>query len=164
MHGGVGHGAQVNPETELVAGEILGQRHVGPTISRWFEVPGEFLPHVAAAEALVVHPVGYAVDRHLHFSYVGIKVVFRVPGPGLVLVNEKKQETLERYALGVYPQVEVGVRASCDGNHLFAHDEVVRELLATSIGAHCLGGQGLTSYDLVLQLDVFQLVPELGAI
>ena len=79
-------------------------------------------------------------------------------------VNEKEQETLERYALGVHPQVEVGVRASCDGNHLFAHDEVVRELLATSIGARRLGGKGLTSYDLVLQLDVFQLVPELGAI
>ena len=58
----------------------------------------------------------------------------------------------------------MGVRASCDGNHLFEHDEVIRELLATSIGAHHLGGQGLASYDLVLQLDVLQLVPELGAI
>ena len=164
VHGGIGHGAQVNPETELVVGKILGQRHVGPTISRGFEVAGEFLPHVAAAEALVVHPVRYAIDRHLHFSYVGIEVVFRVPSPDCVGVNEKEQETLERYALGVYPQVEVGVRASCDGSHLFAHDEVVRELLATSIGAHCLGGQGLTSYDLVLQLDVFQFVPELSAI
>ena len=125
---------------------------------------GEFLPHVAAAEALVVHPVGYAVDRHLHFSYVGIEVVFRVPGSDYVLVNEKEQDALERLALGVYPQVEVGFRALCDGNHLFAHDKVVRELLATSIGAHRLVGQELTSYDLVLQLDVFQLVHELGAI
>ena len=164
MHGGVGHGAQVNPETELVAGEILGQSHVGPTISRSFEVTGEFLPHVAAAEALVVHPVRYAVDRHLHFSYVGIEVLFRVPGPGCVGVNEEEQYTLERSALGVHPQVEVGVRASCDGNHLFAHDLVVRERLATSIGAHRLGGQGMTSYDLVLQLEVFQLVQELAAI
>ena len=55
-------------------------------------------------------------------------------------------------------------RASWDGNHLVAHDVVVRELLATVVRAHRLGGQGLTSYDLVLQLDVFQLVPELGAI
>ena len=165
MHGGIGHGAQVNPETELVAGKILGQRHVGQTIiSRWFEVPGEFLPHVTAAETLVVHPVRYAIDRHLHFSYVGIEVVFRVPGPGLVLVNEKEQDALERLALGVHPQVEVGVRASCDGNHLFAHDEVARELLATVVRARRLVGQGLTSYDLVLQLDVFHLVPELGAI
>ena len=150
MHGGVGHGTQVDPEAELVAGEILGQRHVGSTISRWFEVAGEFLPHVAAAEALVVHPVGYAVDRHLHFIYVGIEVVFRVPSPCCVLVNEKEQDALERLALGVYPQVEVGVRASCDGNHLFTHDEVVRELLATSIGAHRLVSQVLTSYNLVL--------------
>ena len=164
MHGGFGHGAQVNPETELVAGEILGQRHVGPTISRWFEVPGEFFPHVTTVETLVVHPVRYAVDRHLYFSYVGIEVVFRVPGPDLVVVNEEEQETLERYALGVYPQVDVSFRASWDGNHLFAHDEVVRELLATVVHAHCLGGQGLTSYDLVLQLDVFQLVLELVAI
>ena len=164
MHGGVGHGAQVNPETELVVGEILGQSHVGPTISRWFEVTGEFLPHVAAAETLVVHPVGYAVDRHLYFCYVGIEVLFRVPGPGCVLVNEEEQEALERPALEVHPQVEVGVRASCDGNHPLAHNVVVRERLATSIGAHHLGGHGMTSYDLVLQLDVFQLVHELGAI
>ena len=164
MHGGVGHGAQVNPETELVAGEILGQSHVGLTISRWFEVPGEFLPHVAAAEALVEHLVRYAVDRHLHFGYVGIEVLFCVQGPGYVGVNEKEKNTLERPALGVHPQVEVGFRASCDGNHLFAHYEVVRELLATRIGAHRLVSQVLTSYDLVLQLDVFQLVSELGAI
>ena len=164
MHGGVGHGAQVNPETELVACEILGQSHVGPTISRWFEVPGEFLPHVTTVETLVVHPVRYAVDRHIHFGYVGIEVFFCVQGPGLVLVNEEEQETLERPALGVHPQVDVSFRALCDGNHLFAHDKVVRELLATVVRAHRLGGQGLTSYDLVLQLDVFQLVPELGAI
>ena len=108
MHGGVGHGAQVNPETELVVGEILGQRHVGPTATTvWVEVTGEFLPHVAAAEALVLHSVGYAVDRHLHFSYVGIEVVFRVPGPGCVEVNEEEQDALERLALGVHPQVEV---------------------------------------------------------
>ena len=31
VHGGVGHRAQVDPEAELVVGEILGQRHVGPT-------------------------------------------------------------------------------------------------------------------------------------
>ena len=155
----------VNPETELVVGEILGQRYVGPTaITVWVEVTGEFLPHVAAAEALVVHPVGYAVDRDFNLGYVGIEVVLRVPGSGCVGVNEEEQDALERPALGVHPQVEVGVRASCDGNHLFAHDEVVRELLATSIGAHRLVGQGLASYNLVLQLDVFQLVPELGAI
>ena len=122
MHGGIGHGAPVNPEIKLVAGKILGQRHVGPTISRWFEVAGEFLPHVTTAETLVVHPVRYAIDRHLHFSYVGIEVVFRVPGPDCVGVNKKEQDALERLALGVHPQVEVGVRASCDGNHLFTHD------------------------------------------
>ena len=139
MHGGFGHGAQVNPETELVAGEILGQRHVRPTATTvWVEVTGEFLPHVAAAEALVVHPVGYAIDRHLHFSYVGIEVVFRVPDSGCVGVNEEEQDALERLALGVHPQVEVGVRASCDGNHPLAHDEVVRELFATVVSAHRL--------------------------
>ena len=164
MHGGVGHGTQVDPEAELVAGEILGQRHVGSTISRWFEVTGEFLPHVTAVDALVVHPIGHTVDRNFHISYVGVKVVFRVPGSSCVGVNEKEQDALERLALGVYPQVEVGVRASCDGNHLCTHDEVVRELLATSIGAHRLVSQVLTSYDLVLQLDVFQLVHELGVI
>ena len=98
------------------------------------------MPHVAAAEALVVHPVGYAVDRHLHFSYVGIEVLFRVPGPGCVGVNEEEQDAFERPALGVHPHVEVGVRASCDGNHLFAHDEVVRERLATVVRAHRLVG------------------------
>ena len=130
MHGGVGHGPQVDPEAELVGGEILGQGHVGPAIRGWFEVTGQFLPHVAAADALVVHPVGHAVDRHLHFSDVGIEVGFRIPGTGYVGVDEKQQDTLERSALGVYTQVEAGVRASFDGHHPFAMDVVVRELLA----------------------------------
>ena len=164
MHGGVGHGAQVDPEAELVAGKILGQRHVGSPISRWFEVPGEFLPHVTAVETLVTHPIWHAVDRHRHVSYVGIEVLFRVPGPCCEGVDEQKQDALERLALGVHPKVEAGVRASCDGHHLFAHNEVVRELLATFVRTHRLVSQFLTSYDLVLHLDIFQLVPKLGAI
>ena len=92
----------------------------------------------------------------------GLKVVFRVPGPWIVGVDEQKQEALERPALGVHPNGEVGVRASCDGNHPFTHDEVVRELLATVVRAHRLISQSLTSNDLVFKLDVFQLVPSLA--
>ena len=123
VHGGVGHGAQVDPEAELVGGKILGQRHVGRAAAIvWFEVTGDLIPHVFATDALVVHPTGHAVDRNFNLSYVGVKVVFRVPSPWIVLVDEQKQEALERPALGVHPQVEVGVRASCDGNHPFTHD------------------------------------------
>ena len=164
MHGGVGHGPQVDPEAELVGGEILGQGHVGPAISGWFEVTGELLPHVATADTLVVHPVGHAVDRNFNSGDVGVEVVFSVPSTGCVGVDAQQQDTLERPALWVHPQVEAGVRASCDGNHPLAHDEVVRELLAAAVRTHCLVGQGLVSNDLVLHLEVFQLVPELGAI
>ena len=108
--------------------------------------------------------LGTPFDRDFNLSYVGVKVVFRVPCPWIVGVDEQKQEALERPALGVHPNGEVGVRASCDGNHPFTHDEVVRELLATSIGAHRLFSQSLTSNDLVFKLDVFQLVPELGGV
>ena len=83
MHGGVGHGPQVDPEAELVGGEILGERHVGPAATVWVEVTGQFIPHVAAADALVVHPVGHAVDRNLHFGDVGVEVAFRVPAPAV---------------------------------------------------------------------------------
>ena len=165
MHGGVGHGAQVDPEAELVGGEILGQCHVGRAAATvWFEVTGDLIPHVFATDALVVHPTGHAVDRNFNLSYVGVKVVFRVPSPWIVGVDEQKQEALERPALGVHPNGEVGVRASCDGNHPFTHDEVVRELLATSIGARRLVSQSLASNDLVFKLDVLQLVPELGGV
>ena len=41
---------------------------------------GEFLPHVAAADALVVHPVGHAVDRNFNLGDVGVEVVFGVLG------------------------------------------------------------------------------------
>ena len=125
---------------------------------------GEFLPHVAAADALVVHPVGHAVDRNVNSGDVGIEVVFRVPGTGCVGVDEQKQDALERPVLWVHPQVEVGVRASRDGHHHLAHDEVVRELLAAGICALRLVGQGLAANNLVLQLDVFQLVPELRGV
>ena len=88
MHGGVGHGPQVDPEAELVGGEILSERHVGPAATVWVEVTGQFIPHVFTADALVVHPVGHAVDRNLHFGDVGVEVAFRVPGTGCVGVNE----------------------------------------------------------------------------
>ena len=120
------------------------------------------MPHVAAAKALVVHPVGYAVDRH--FSYVGVEVLFRVPGPGCVGVNEEKQDALERPALGVHPQVEVGVRASCDGNHLFAHDEVVANSLPLAYVLIASSARSLLLITSYSHMDVFQLVPELGAI
>ena len=143
MHGGVGYGPQVDPEAKLVGGEILGQGHVGPATFVRVEVTGQFIPHVFATDALVVHPVGHAVHRNFNLSYVGVEVAFRVPG------------TSWRVA---------GVRASCDGNHLFTHDKVVRELLAHAVRAERLISQGLASNDLVLQLDVFQLVPELGGV
>ena len=161
VHGGVGHGAQVDPEAELVLGEILGQGHVGPAATVWVEVTGEFLPHVAAADALVVHPIGHAVDRNFNLSYAGVEVAFRVPFTGYVGIDEQKQDALERPALWVHLNVEAGVRASCDWHHPLAHDKVVRELLAADVRALCLVGQGFAANDLVLQLDVFQLVPEL---
>ena len=164
VHGGVGHGAQVDPEAELVGGEILGQCHVGPAATVWVEVTGQFIPHVSATDALVVHPVGHAVDRNLHFGDVGVEVAFRVPGTGCVGIDEQKQDAFERLALGVYPKIQAGVRASCDGHHPLAHDKVVGELLAAGICAHRLVGQGLAANDLVLQLDVFQLVPELAGV
>ena len=40
VHGGVGHGPQVDPEAELVGSEILGQGHVGPATPVWVEVTG----------------------------------------------------------------------------------------------------------------------------
>ena len=140
MHGDVSHGPQIDPEPELVACEILGQGHVGPPLSGGGEVTREFLPHVAAADALVVHPVGHAVYCNFNLGYVGIEVVFCVPGPGCVGVNAEKQDTLELPALRVHPQVQPGLRASCDGHNPFTHDEVVRELLAGLIRTHCLGG------------------------
>ena len=176
VHGGVGHGAQVDPEAELVAGNILGQGHVGPATSHRpgpralvrvplrVEVTREFLPHVAAADALVVDAVGHAVHRNLHLGDVGVEEVLSVPGTGRVRVDEQQQDALERPALWVHPQVQAGVRPSGDRHHPLAHDEVVRELLAAAVRAQGLVGQGFASDDFVLQLDILQLVPELAAI
>ena len=130
----------------------------------WVEVTGEFLPHVSAADALVIRPVGHAVDRNFNLGYVGVEVVFRIPSTGCVGVDEQKQDTLERPALWVHPKVEAGVRASFDGHHPLAHNKIVRELLATDVRAPCFVGQGLASNYLVLHLDVFQLIPELGGV
>ena len=159
MHGGVSHGPQVDPEAELVGGEILKKGHVGPATTVWVEVTGQFIPHVATADALIVHPVRHPVDCDLHFGDVGVEVVFRVPGTGCVGVDEEEQDALERPALWVHPQVQPGVRASFNGNHPLAHDKVVRELLAIGVLTLCLVGQKLASNYLILQLDVFQLVP-----
>ena len=117
VHGGVGHGAQVDPEAELVAGNILGQGHVGPAtrasprpgpralvgVPLRFQVTREFLPHVAAADAFVVHPVWHAFHRNLYLGDIGVEEVFSVPGPGRVGVDEQQQNALERPALGGSP-------------------------------------------------------------
>ena len=165
-------GPQVDPEVELVAREILGQGHVGPTASGCVrapcacvrvrvEVTGEFIPHVAATDAIVVNPVGNPVDCDLHFGDVRVEIAFRVPGAISVGVDEQQEDALERPALWVNPKVNPGVRAQYNGNHPLVHDEVVGELLAAGVRAGGLVGQSLAPYYLVLQLDVFQLVPEL---
>ena len=117
VHGGVGHETQVDPKAKLVGGEILVQGHVGPATFVRVEMPSKLIPHVFAADALVVHPIGHAVDRNFNLSYVGVEVVFRVPSARCVGVDEQKQDTLKRPALWVNPKVEAGVRASCDGHH-----------------------------------------------
>ena len=164
MQGGVRHGPQVDPEAELVASEILGQVHVGPAARARSEVTGEFIPHVGATDALVVNPVGNAVGCDLHFGDVGVEIVFGVPGARRVGVDEQQEDSLERPALWVHPNVQPSVSAFVNWNNTIAHDEVVGELLATSVSAGCLVGQLLTSYRLVLQLDVFQLVHELAGV
>ena len=73
MHGGVGHGAQVDPEAELVGGEILGQRHVGRAATVRFKVTGDLIPHVFATDAIVIHTTGHAVDRNPHLVMSGLK-------------------------------------------------------------------------------------------
>ena len=162
MHGGVGHRPQVDPEAELVVGEIFGQGHVGLLLR--FEVPGQFLPHVAATDALVVNPVGHAVDSNLDLGDVGVEELFSVPGTCYEGVDEQQQNTLERPALGVDQQIQSCIRASGDGHHPFTHDEIVRELLTASVSAQCLVSQGLASNDLILQLNILQLVNELASI
>ena len=122
-------------------------------------VTRELFPHVAAADTLVVDPVGHAVDRNLHLGDVGVEVGFSVPAAGCVGVDAQQQDALERPALGVDPQVQPSVRASRNGHHPLAHYKVVRELLAAAVRAHRLVGQGFAPNDLVLHLDVFQLVP-----
>ena len=172
MQGGVGHGPQVDPETELVASEILGQVHVGPAaigcvrapcacMPSRVEVTGEFIPHVAATDPLVVDPVGDPVDCDLHFGDIRVEIAFGIPGARHEGVDEQQENALERSALWVHPKVNPGVAAPGNGDHPVAHDEVVGELLAVGVRAGGLVGQTFAPYRRVLQLDVFQLVHEL---
>ena len=106
VHGGVGHGPQVDPEAKLFGGEILGQGHVGTTaiacVRALFEcmparvkVTGKFIPHVGAADALVVDPVGDPVDCDLHFGDVGVEIAFGVPGTRHEEVDEQQEDAFE---------------------------------------------------------------------
>ena len=165
VHGGVGHGPQVDEETKLVASEILCQVHVGPARVRvWVEVTGEFIPHVSTTDTLGVDPAGHTVDCNFYFGDVGVEIAFRVPGARRVGVDEQQEEALERPALWVHLNVQTGVRTPYNGNHMMAHDEVVGELLAVGVSAGGLVGQTLAPDRLILQLDVFQLVHELAGI
>ena len=106
VHGGVGHGPQVDPETERVASEILGQGHVGPTardpgagVRVRVEVTGKFIPHVAATDPRIVDPVEDTVDCDLNFGDVGVEIAFGVPGARDEGVDEQQEDALERPAL-----------------------------------------------------------------
>ena len=129
------------------------------------EVTGELIPHVAAADALVVDLVGNSVDRNFNLVYVGVEIAFTVPcARHDGVVDEQQEDALERPALWVNPKVNPGVFVPDNGNYPLVHDEVVRELLATGVCAHFLVDQSLAPYYLIFQLEVFQLVPELAAI
>ena len=95
VHGCVIHGAQVNPEGILVVCEILDKIHVGPAARMWVEVPREFPPHVCAIDTFVVDPVGYPVDRDLHFCNVWVDVPLRFPGSRCVGGDEQDEDPLE---------------------------------------------------------------------
>ena len=69
------------------------------------EVTGEFILHVAAADTLVVDPVGDTIDCDLHFDDVGVEIVFGVPGARHEGVDEQQEDSLERPALWVHPKV-----------------------------------------------------------
>ena len=79
-------------------------------------------------------------------------------------VDEQQEDALERPALWVYPKVQPGVAAPYNRHHPVAYDEVIGELLAAGVNSGGLVGQTLAPDRLVLQLDVFQLVHELGSI
>ena len=59
MQGGVGHGPQVDPDTELVASEILGQVHVGPTAIGCVRAP-------CVCVSVRVEETGEFIPRHCH--------------------------------------------------------------------------------------------------
>ena len=148
---------------KLAACEIFGQIHVGPAALRFrLKEAGHLLPHVGATDALVVDPVGDPVDCDLHFGDVGIEIIFGIPGSRCIGGDEQQEDALEWPALWVHPNVQPTVSAFVNWNYPISHYVVVGELLAISVSACGLVGQTLTSYRLVLQLDVFQLVHELA--
>ena len=52
----------------LLPARYLARVMFGPTARVRVEVTGEFIPHVSAADALVVDSVGDPVDGDLHFG------------------------------------------------------------------------------------------------
>ena len=161
VHFLTGHGAQIDQKPELIFGVVLLQSHMLRLVLFFHEEAADLPPGILAFDAVVVHHVRRAVNRYMYFFKVRKAVFFRISRPRSVRLHEQEQNSFQGSSLRVDFDVDqLGWRV--DPHHGFSAHVVIRELFAAFVNACCLIRKLFTADHFILQLDVGELVFELG--
>ena len=161
VHFLTGHGAQIDQKPELIFGVVLLQSHMLRFVFLFHEKAAGLPPGILAFDAVVVHHVWRAVNRYLYFFKVRKAVFFRISRPRSVRLHEQEQNSFQGSSLRVDFDVNpLGWRV--DPHHGISAHVVIRELFAAFVNACCLIRKLFTADHFILQLDVGELVFELG--
>ena len=123
-----------------------------------------FTPNVPSFDAVVVQHVGRAVYRDTDFFQVGVDVFFRVPCPRSVRLNKQEEDGFHGPPLGVHFDVYSRVCSFVNRDYFVTAHMVVDKLFSAGVNAACLVCKGSALDHFILELDVRQLVLQLGCV
>ena len=125
------------------------------------EKAADLPPGILAFDAVVVHHIRRAVNRYMYFFKVRKAVFSRISRPRSVRLHEQEQNSFHGSSLRVDFDVnQLGWRV--DPLHTIAAYVVIHDLFAAFVNACCLICKVFTADHFILQLDVGELVFELG--
>ena len=156
-----GHGAQIDQKPELIFGVVLLQSHILRFVFLLHEEANGLPPGILAFDAVVVHHVWRAVDCYMYFFKVKKAVFFRISRPRSVRLHEQEQNSFQGSSLRVDFDVnQLGRRV--DPHHGISAHVVIHDLFAIFVNTCRFICKVFTADHFILQLDVGELVFELG--
>jgi len=112
----------------------------------------------------IVQHVRRAIDGDADFGDIREDVFFQVLGACDIGLYKKQEDPFHGPSLSVDFDVQPGIRVFCKGQDFVVQHMVISELFAGFIHSECLGSEKFSAYHFALELDVGQLVFQLGGV